>query len=74
MSERRILLLIVGVFLAAYYVPVEHPRVQSALLESFFMLQDYARAHVLSGTLLVISFALLLVVNLVGRRQPGVRT
>jgi len=35
---------------------------------------DYARAHVLSGTLLVISFALLLVVNLGGRRQPGVRT
>ena len=35
---------------------------------------DYARAHVLSGTLLAISFALLLIVNLVGRRQPGVRT
>ena len=35
---------------------------------------DYARAHMLAGTLLVISFTLLLAVNLVGRRQPGVRT
>jgi molybdate transport system permease protein len=34
---------------------------------------DYARAHLLAGTLLVISFSLVLVVNLVGRRQPGVR-
>jgi uncharacterized membrane protein YraQ (UPF0718 family) len=42
------LALIVGVFLAAYYVPVEHARVRSAILESFFMLQDYARAHVLT--------------------------
>ncbi|MEN8008359.1 MAG: molybdate ABC transporter permease subunit [Candidatus Krumholzibacteriota bacterium] len=35
---------------------------------------DYARAHVLAGTLLLISFTLLLIVNLVVRRQPGVRT
>lgn len=48
MKERDKLILIVGVFLAAYYVPVEHARVQSAILESFFMLQDYARAHVLT--------------------------
>ena len=48
MSERKVLLLIGGVFLAAYYVPVEHPRVQSAILEAFTMLQDYARAHVLT--------------------------
>ncbi len=41
-------MLIVGVFLAAYYVPVDHVRVQSAILESFVMLQDYARAHVLT--------------------------
>jgi len=48
MKERNKLLLIVGVFLAAYYVPVDHVRVQSAILEAFFMLQDYARAHVLT--------------------------
>jgi uncharacterized membrane protein YraQ (UPF0718 family) len=47
-KERTKLALIVGVFLAAYYVPVEHARVRSAILESFFMLQDYARAHVLT--------------------------
>jgi molybdate transport system permease protein len=34
---------------------------------------DYARAHLLSGTLLVISFALLLMVHLVSRRFPGAR-
>lgn len=48
MTERNKFLLIVGVFLAAYFVPVDHARVQSAILESFFMLQDYARAHVLT--------------------------
>jgi len=48
MKERNKLLLILGVFLAAYYVPVDHARVQSAILESFTMLQDYARAHVLT--------------------------
>jgi molybdate transport system permease protein len=35
---------------------------------------DYARAHTLSGTLLVISFALLLIMHLVSRRLPGGRT
>jgi molybdate transport system permease protein len=34
---------------------------------------DYARAHLLSGTLLVVSFALLLTVHLVSRRLPGGR-
>jgi len=47
-KERSKLVLIVGVFLAAYCVPVDHGRVQSAILESFVMLQDYARAHVLT--------------------------
>jgi uncharacterized protein len=48
MKERYKVLLIVLVFLAAYYLPVGHARVQTAILESFFMLQDYARAHVLT--------------------------
>ena len=34
---------------------------------------DYARAHLLSGTLLLVSFSLLLAVHLVSRRFPGVR-
>lgn len=48
MRERDKLILIVIVFLAAFYVPFEHPKVQTAVLESFLMLQDYAREHVLT--------------------------
>ena len=47
MKERTKLLLIVGVFLAAYFIPFEHLRIQSAILEGFNMLQDYARQHIL---------------------------
>lgn len=39
--------LILGVFLAAYFVPFTHPRVEASLLEAFHMLQEYAREHVL---------------------------
>ncbi len=48
MNERTRLLLIVAVFCLAYFVPVSEPRVQQAILESFLMLQDYARRHVLT--------------------------
>ena len=47
-TESKIFALIVGVFLAAYYVPFGSPRVEGAILESFHMLQDYAREHVLT--------------------------
>jgi len=47
MTERTKLLVILGVFLAAYFVPVESPRVQGAFLEGLFLLKDYARQHVL---------------------------
>lgn len=40
-------MLIVAVFLAAYYIPLSNARVSSAILESFHMLQEYAREHVL---------------------------
>jgi len=40
-------LLIVAVFLAAFYTPFGHPRVRNAIMESLFMLQDYAQKHVL---------------------------
>ena len=40
-------LLIALVFLFFYFVPFEHARVQGAVLESFYMAQDYARKHVL---------------------------
>ena len=48
MKERTKLLLITAVFLAAYFIPVANMRFQSALIESFVMLQDYARQHVLA--------------------------
>lgn len=47
MSERWKLVLLVGAFLAAYFLPIESPRVQGALLEGFWLLKDYARQHVL---------------------------
>lgn len=47
MSDRQKFVLIVAVFLAAYFIPLQHPRVQSAIGDMFLMLQDYARAHVL---------------------------
>lgn len=48
MKERDKFLLLVAAFLIAFYIPLTHPRVQSAILEAFFMLQDYAQKHVLT--------------------------
>ena len=47
MNEWKKVLIIIGVFLAAYYIPFGHPRVQGAILEAFGMLQEYAQEHVL---------------------------
>jgi len=47
MKERTKLGLIIAVFLLLYFVPFEHLRVQNALMESFYMLQEYARLHIL---------------------------
>ncbi len=47
MKETTKLLLIVGVFAAAYLLPLGDERMRGAILEAFFMLQDYAREHVL---------------------------
>ncbi len=46
-KELRTFLLIVAVFLLAYFAPLGNPRVQGAILEAFHMLQEYAREHVL---------------------------
>ncbi len=48
MRERTKLLLIAGVFLAAYYIPWSHPVIRQSGLEAFMMLQEYAREHVLT--------------------------
>jgi uncharacterized membrane protein YraQ (UPF0718 family) len=45
--EWRGFYVIATVFLAAYFVPFDLPRVSRALVESFLMLQEYAREHVL---------------------------
>ncbi len=47
MNEWKKLSLVVAVFLAAFYVPFSNPRVSSAILEAFYMLQEYAREHVI---------------------------
>lgn len=47
MKDRTKLLLFIIIFLILYFVPFHGVRIQSAILEAFFMLQDYAREHVL---------------------------
>lgn len=46
-SPNRKLLLITGVFLAAYFIPFQAPRVSGAVNEAFLMLSEYARQHVI---------------------------
>ena len=47
MKEYHKLILIVGVFLAAYFIPFESPLVSASIIEAFYLLQEYAREHVL---------------------------
>jgi len=47
-KERTKLLLLIAAFLIAYYVPWSHETIRQAGLESFLMLQEYARQHVLT--------------------------
>ncbi len=47
MKEQNKLLVLVGLFLAAYFVPWSHPRVQASIMEAFLMVQDYAQKHVI---------------------------
>jgi hypothetical protein len=48
MKERTKLLLLIAGFLAAYYIPWGHPLIRQSGMESFMMLQEYAREHVLT--------------------------
>jgi uncharacterized protein len=48
MKERTRLALIVGTFLACFFIPFGHPTVQGAFLEMLLMLREYAREHVLT--------------------------
>ena len=45
--ELRVFAIIAGVFLFAFLVPFSSETVRNAIMEAFFMLQEYARQHVL---------------------------
>ena len=45
--ELRIFAILAGVFLFSFLVPFASPTVRNAIMEAFFMLQEYAREHVL---------------------------
>lgn len=47
MKEWQKFLIYMGVFLAAYLIPFDNKAIEVALLESFRMLSEYAREHVL---------------------------
>lgn len=47
MTDKKIALILLSIFLAAYFVPFSNAVVSNALLEAFLMLQEYAREHVL---------------------------
>ena len=46
-GKNRALLIVAGVFLAAFFIPFEAPRVSAGISEAFLMLSEYAREHVL---------------------------
>ena len=46
-KEWKILVLIAVVFVGCYYLPVGNDRFDNAVSESFELVKDYARAHVL---------------------------
>ena len=47
MKKRTKLILILFTFIAVYYIPFDKVEIQKAIVESFLMLQEYAREHVL---------------------------
>lgn len=47
MFDKKKFLIYLVVFLAAFYIPFNSKEIQLAILESFHMLQDYAREHVI---------------------------
>ncbi|QTL97400.1 permease [Iocasia frigidifontis] len=47
MSKSKKFLLYLAAFLGAFYIPFSNPTIKNAILESFLMLQEYAREHVI---------------------------
>ncbi|MFH1673161.1 MAG: permease [Pseudomonadota bacterium] len=48
MKERTKFIIIFLIFIAAYYTPFGSARVGASIMEGFYMLQEYAREHVLA--------------------------
>jgi hypothetical protein len=48
MKERNIFIILIGIFMAAYFMPWDDMIVRQSGLEAFMMLQEYAREHVLT--------------------------
>ena len=48
MTNWKKLFIIMAVFLVVFYMPLSNPRFIGAFIESLYMLQDYARLHVLT--------------------------
>jgi hypothetical protein len=46
-NERTKFLILLAAFGAAYFLPIDAPRTQTAFLEGLFLVKDYARQHVL---------------------------
>lgn len=47
LKELKILLIMITIFLIAYFIPFDSDHFRNGIHEAFFMLQDYARLHVL---------------------------
>ncbi|SCX78272.1 permease [Alkaliphilus peptidifermentans] len=47
MSDKKKFAIILGVFLAAFYMPITNPVFRNAILEAFALLNEYAREHVI---------------------------
>ena len=47
MKDWQKLIVLVAAFLAAYFIPFDHPLFMASVTEAFLMLQEYAREHVL---------------------------
>lgn len=48
MKEKYKFLLLISVFIILYFTPFEHVRVSGAILEGFYLLNDYVREHTLT--------------------------
>jgi len=47
MENMRKPIILVLVFIAAYFIPFQHPNIQASIMEAFFLLQYYVREHVI---------------------------